>query len=189
MFPVLLAARVAQGVGGALMLPATVAILSSAYPPDTRGRALGTMGGIAAVAGALGPSIGGILTSLLSWRAVLLINLPLLILVVWFTLRAVPADQRSAEEAHVDIGGALLLCVGLVGLVFGLSQTAISDLTSPAVLLPVAVGLVAGVLFVRARAARAQSPAELSAAAAAPQLPRGHGQPGHRRHGRDGPRR
>ena len=156
-FPVLLAARVAQGVGGALMLPATVAILSSAYPPDTRGRALGTMGGIAAVAGALGPSIGGILTSLVSWRAVLLINLPLLILVVWFTLRAVPADQRSAEEAHVDISGALLLCVGLVGLVFGLSQTAVSDLTSPAVFLPVAVGLVAGVLFV-VRERRARNP-------------------------------
>jgi len=77
-FVVLLAARVVQGVGGALMLPATVAILSGAYSRESRGKALGTMGGIAAVAGAMGPTIGGLLTSAFSWRAVLLINLPLL---------------------------------------------------------------------------------------------------------------
>ena len=71
-FSLLIAARVVQGAGGALMLPATVAIVSASVPPEAQGRALGTMGGVAAVAGALGPTIGGVLTSVFSWRAVLL---------------------------------------------------------------------------------------------------------------------
>ncbi len=156
-FWILLLARVVQGCGGALMLPATVAIISSAYPPEGRGRALGAMGGTAAIAGALGPTIGGALTSLLSWRAVLLINLPLLLLVVWFTLRAVPADRRAEGKVHVDLSGALLLCVTLVGVVFGLSQTAVWPISSPGVWLPVVIGVVAGVLFVR-RERRAHNP-------------------------------
>lgn len=71
-----LVARVLQGCGGALMLPTSVAIVSAAFAPRERGRALGTMGGAASVAGALRPTIGGALTSL-SWRAVLLVNTPL----------------------------------------------------------------------------------------------------------------
>jgi MFS family permease len=149
-------ASVVQGCGGALMLPATVAIISSMYPPESRGRALGTMGGTAAVAGALGPTIGGALTSLISWRAVLLINLPLL-LVLWFTLRAVPRDRPAEGKAHVDISGSLLLCVALVGFVFGLSQTAVWDVTDPGVWLPVLIGVIAGVLFVF-RERRAHNP-------------------------------
>ena len=97
-FYVLLAARVAQGVGGALMLPTTVAIVNSTFPPDARGRALGTMGGAAAVFGALGPTIGGSLTSVFSWRAVLLINVPLALVAVLLALRYVPADEDAAEE-------------------------------------------------------------------------------------------
>jgi MFS family permease len=61
-FPVLLACRILQGAGGALMLPNTVAIVSAVYPHRERGRALGLMGGAAAIAGALGPTIGGTLT-------------------------------------------------------------------------------------------------------------------------------
>src|SRR5664280_866359 len=113
LFVILLAARVVQGVGGALMLPATVAILSASYPREARGRALGTMGGVAALAGALGPTIGGVLTSVFSWRAVLLINLPLLVLTLFFTIRAVPADRPREGEVHVDLSGAVLLCVSL----------------------------------------------------------------------------
>ena len=81
------------------------------------------MGGIAAVAGALGPTIGGVLTSAISWRAVLLINLPLLVLTVFFTLRAVPPDEPREGRVRVDLTGAVLLCLTLVGLVFGLAQS------------------------------------------------------------------
>lgn len=157
LFQILLAARVVQGVGGALMLPATVAILSAAYPREARGRALGTMGGVAALAGALGPTIGGVLTSVFSWRAVLLINLPLLILTLFFTLRAVPTDQPRDGKVHVDLSGSVLLCLCLVGLVFGLSQSTVWAWTSFGVLGPVLVSVVAGLLFLL-RERRAHNP-------------------------------
>ena len=76
-FWLLLVARILQGIGGALMLPTTVAIVGAAFSAKERGTALGTMGGVAAIAGALGPTIGGVLTTTLSWRAVLLVNVPL----------------------------------------------------------------------------------------------------------------
>ena len=155
-FSLLLAARIAQGVGGALMLPGSVALVNAAFPPDKRGSALGTMGGIAAVAGALGPTIGGLLATV-SWRAVLLVNLPLAVACVYLTLRSVPPDEPARERQHVDLSGTVLLCVTLVGLVYGLSQTQGADITSSQVLVPVAVALVAGALFA-ARERRAHNP-------------------------------
>jgi EmrB/QacA subfamily drug resistance transporter len=147
-FPVLLAARVVQGTGGALMLPATVAIVSSTYASAQRGRALGTMGGVAAVAGALGPTIGGVLTSAVSWRLVLLVNVPLAVACVVATVASVPRDAPRTSAVHVDLTGAVLLCLTIVGLVFGLSETQSDGFTSLVVLGPLAVAVVGGALFV-----------------------------------------
>jgi MFS family permease len=143
---VLLCARAVQGAGGALMLPATVAIVSALFPPDKRGRALGTMGGTAAVAGAFGPTIGGVLTTL-SWRAVLLVNVPLLILTLLFTRRAVPTDPARTGPNRVDLIGAGLAGIALVGLVFGLAQTTAWGWSSPGVLVPLALCVLAAALF------------------------------------------
>lgn len=126
-FEVLVAARVLQGAGGALMLPVSVAIVSAAFPAERRGRALGTMGGTAAVAGALGPTIGGVLDSVLSWRAVLPVNIPL----------------------AAGCIGAALLCAALVGLVLGLGQTQDDPVASAPVLAPLAVAAAAAVVFWR----------------------------------------
>jgi EmrB/QacA subfamily drug resistance transporter len=155
-FSLLLAARVAQGVGGALMLPGSIALLSAAFPPERRGSALGTMGGIAAVAGALGPTIGGLLVTV-SWRAVLLVNVPLAVACVYLTLRAVAADEPRPKREHIDLTGTALLSLTLVGLVFGLSQTQGSALGSVQVVLPVAVAVIAGAFFVM-RERRASNP-------------------------------
>jgi MFS family permease len=119
-FPKLLACRILQGAGGALMLPNTVAIVSAAFPERERGQALGLMGGAAAIAGALGPTIGGALTAALSWRAVLLVNVPLAVLAIAGTLRAVPPDPAVSQRPHLDLAGTILLTVALVGL--GLSH-------------------------------------------------------------------
>jgi MFS family permease len=73
-FAVLLACRTLQGAGEALILPNTVAIVAATFPDEERGRALGLMGGVAAVAGALGPTIGGALTEAWSWRAIPLLD-------------------------------------------------------------------------------------------------------------------
>jgi EmrB/QacA subfamily drug resistance transporter len=155
-FSLLLVARVAQGAGGALMLPGSVALLSAAFPPQERGSALGTMGGAAAVAGALGPTIGGLLATV-SWRAVLLVNVPLALACAYLTFRAVVADAPRRDRQHVDLTGMVLLCVTLVGLVFGLSQTQGHDVSPWGVLVPVVVAVLAGVGFV-ARERRASNP-------------------------------
>ena len=148
-FWVLLAARIVQGAGGALMLPTTVAIVNSTFPPDARGRALGAMGGAAAVFAALGPTIGGTLTSVLSWRAVLLVNVPLALVAVLLALRHVPADEDAGEERErIDALGTALLSLALIGLVFGLSQSQQSGWASVAVILPLAVSALAAVGFV-----------------------------------------
>ncbi len=154
-FYLLILARVIQGAGGALMLPCSVAIVSAAFSDERRGRALGTMGGVAAVAGAFGPTIGGVLTSAISWRAVLLVNVPLAIACVYVALRSVPADRPATDARHVDVLGALLLCLALVGLVFGLTQTQTEPFVAAEVYVPLVVAVVATILFVRReRAAR-----------------------------------
>jgi EmrB/QacA subfamily drug resistance transporter len=146
-FTVLLLFRVLQGAGGAMMLPNTVAIVSSAFPGSERGRVLGTMGGAAAVAAALGPTIGGLLTSALSWRAVLLINVPLAIVTIVLTRRTVARDQARRQDTHVDIAGAVSLGVMLAALVFGLAQSQVWGWSSPLVLGSLILSAASGVAF------------------------------------------
>ena len=143
-YEVLIAFRVLQGLGGALMLPTTVAIVSARYPGEQRGRALGVMGGAAAVAGALGPVIGGVLTSLFDWRAVLLINIPLALVAVLATLRSVPRDAPSTESHHVDWLGATLLAFTLIGVIGGVTQSETVTWSSPSVSFPLIVAVAAG---------------------------------------------
>ena len=147
-FPLLLAARVVQGMGGALMLPGSVAIVNSTFSSAERGKALGTMGGVAAIAGALGPTIGGALTSAVSWRLVLLVNVPLAVVCLVATLSAVPRDSQRDGTAHVDFGGAGLLCLAIVSLVFGLTEAQSASVTSLPVIGPLAVAVLGGVGFV-----------------------------------------
>lgn len=147
-FAVLLMFRVVQGVGGAFMLPTTIAIVSTAFPGRDRGRALGTMGGAAAVAGACGPVLGGALTSWLGWRAVLLVNAPLAVAAVVVAVRAVPRDLGRTARPHVDLAGTALLSVALISLVFGLAQSQDWGFASIGVLAALAVSVAAGVALV-----------------------------------------
>jgi len=146
-FSLLLIARVIQGVGGAMMLPGSVAIVNHAFPASERGRALGTMGGSAAVAGALGPTIGGGLTAL-SWRLVLLVNVPLAVVCVVATLASVPAGEQRRREARVDVLGAVLLCVAIVSLVYGLTETQAEGFLSVQVLGALVIAVVTTVAFI-----------------------------------------
>lgn len=147
-FAILLVCRVLQGIGGALMLPNTVAIVGATFSERERGRALGTMGGLAAVAGALGPTIGGGLTAAFSWRAVLLVNVPLAVFAVLATTHSVPSDPAQEDKPHVDVRGAALLTVAIVGVIFGLTQSQPWGWTSPAVVVSLLASVGAGVAFV-----------------------------------------
>ncbi len=145
-FALLLAARVVQGVGGALMLPGSVAIVNSTFPAAERGKALLTMGGVAAITGALGPTIGA-LTSAFSWRLVLLVNVPLAVVCLVATLSAVPKDREREGSVRVDLLGAGLLCLSIVSHVLGLTEAQSTAIVSISVLGPVAVALLGVVGF------------------------------------------
>lgn len=146
--PVLIAFRVMQGIGGALMLPNTVSIVSSLFTGASRGKALGTMGGLAAFTGALGPSIGGLLTNAFSWRIVLLINVPLAILSIIVALRAVPRDAPRKQKSQIELTGTLLLCVALIGFIFGVTQSQVWGWGSPAVSIALAASVLSSIVFI-----------------------------------------
>jgi len=130
-----------------MMLPGSVAIVNASFKASERGRALGTMGGAAAIAGALGPTIGGALTAL-SWRLVLLVNVPLAVVCIVATLSSVPTGEERSRDTHVDLLGAVLLCLAIVGLVYGLTETQDHSFVSAAVLGALVIAVVAAGLFV-----------------------------------------
>ncbi|MGW0780795.1 MFS transporter [Streptomyces sp. NPDC002913] len=137
----LLAARAGQGLGAAVLSPATLTILTSAVPEGpARTRAIGTWMAVGAGGGAAGGLIGGVLTDLLSWRWVLLINVPIGALVlagaaVWL------AEGRAGDRRRVDLPGAVLVTAGLATTAYGIVQTEASGWTAAATLVPLLGGL------------------------------------------------
>jgi len=115
----LIFARAAQGVGGALLVPGSLALISASFPVDVRGKAIGTWSGYTAITAALGPVMGGFLIEHWSWRVAFLVNIPLALAVLLLTLRYVP-ESRSREPGPLDWLGAALASTGLGCLVFGL---------------------------------------------------------------------
>ena len=120
--PVLVAARVAQGVGGALLAPASLAILQTSFHPDDRARAIGAWSALAGATTAVGPFLGGWLVEVASWRWVFLLNLPLAVVAGVVAKRSVPESVDPTVEGHLDVAGAALGAAGLAGLSFGLIQ-------------------------------------------------------------------
>ncbi len=116
---ILIAARCVQGIGGALMTPGSLALISANFDGDERGRAIGTWSGFSAITSAAGPVIGGWLTQAASWRFVFLINLPLAALVA-YALTRVPESRDDGAPERVDYGGGVLATLGLGALVYGL---------------------------------------------------------------------
>src|SRR5919197_2792964 len=99
----LIAARAVQGAGAAMAVPSSLALLRAAYPDQReRARAFGVWGGIAGIAAASGPVLGGALTASVSWRAVLMVNLPIGLLALWLTWRHVPAAPRRGGASGID---------------------------------------------------------------------------------------
>lgn len=120
----LIAARALQGVGGALLVPGSLAIISATFADSERGKAIGTWSGFTAITSAIGPVLGGWLVEYLSWRAVFLINIPLAIVVVIVALWRVPESRDEDATAPIDWLGASFITLGLGGLVFGLTEAA-----------------------------------------------------------------
>jgi EmrB/QacA subfamily drug resistance transporter len=118
----LIAARAIQGLGAALLVPGSLAIISSSFAENERGRAIGTWSGFSAITAAIGPVAGGWLIEHVSWRAVFFINLPLAFLIILISLRHV-AESSDKENTGVDWLGAILAATGLGALVYGLIES------------------------------------------------------------------
>jgi EmrB/QacA subfamily drug resistance transporter len=114
--------RAAQGVGAALMMPATLSIITNAFPPEERGKAIGTWAGVSGLALAIGPVVGGFLTEQVSWRAIFFLNLPVAVGAVAVTLFAAHESRDETVERRVDLPGVVALSIGLTALVLSLIE-------------------------------------------------------------------
>jgi EmrB/QacA subfamily drug resistance transporter len=144
----LIAARTLQGIGGALLVPGSLAILSAAYPADERGRAIGTWSGFTAITTALGPVLGGWLVDHVSWRAAFFVNLPVAAAVLALVVRYVPESRDREAAGGIDWRGASLATTGLGGLVFGLVESSRLGFAHPAVAACLGLGVLLLVAFV-----------------------------------------
>ena len=116
----LIAARALQGVGGALLTPGSLAMISASFVPERSGRAIGAWSGFGGIATAIGPFLGGYLVEGPGWRWIFLINLPLAALVVLIARRHVPESLDPGAVAELDLLGAGLGAIGLGGLTYAL---------------------------------------------------------------------
>ena len=157
----LVAARFVQGVGGALLTPGSLAIIDAVFHPDDRTRAIGAWAGLTAVAGAVGPPVGGYLTDALSWRAVFLINLPVGAFVIAVAVLQVPESRDPTRAGGLDLPGAALATLAIAALCFALIQA--SGGLTPAVITAAAVSLAAAGAFaaVERRSSHPMLPLEL----------------------------
>lgn len=112
----LVLARVLQGVGGALLTPGSLAIIQSAFVRDDRARAIGAWSGLAGVATAVGPLVGGLLVQLWSWRLAFLVNLPVAVLCVWLARRCVPESRDEQLTGRPNVTESVVGALGLAGL-------------------------------------------------------------------------
>jgi EmrB/QacA subfamily drug resistance transporter len=146
---VLIFARALQGVAGALLTPSSLAVIVNTFPESERGPAIGTWTAYGAIAGVLGPLLGGELLAIASWRWIFAINLPLVAACVALILYAIPrSDRRGAPARRVDFVGALLCAAGLGGPVFALIEQPRLGWSSPAVVGPLLGGFALLAVFV-----------------------------------------
>ncbi|MGD9536785.1 MAG: MFS transporter [Alphaproteobacteria bacterium] len=148
----LILARAAQGIGGALLVPSSLAIISAAFPEEERGKAIGTWAGFSALTTALGPVLGGWLVDTLSWRAIFIINVPLAAATVAIALSHVSESRDEESTGAIDWRGAVLVVAGLGALTLGLTAASEREWGDPAVWGPSLGGVLLLGWFIRIEA-------------------------------------
>ncbi|MGO8946983.1 MAG: MFS transporter [Ktedonobacterales bacterium] len=138
--------RSVQGIGAALLTPGSLAIISASFPPDGRGKAIGTWSGFTAIASAIGPLVGGFLIPF-SWRWIFFINVPLAAITLLLLFRHVPESRDEADQGPPDILGSLLATLGLGALVYGLISAGADGFGQPQVVLTLVIGVLALAAF------------------------------------------
>jgi MFS family permease len=143
-------------VGGALLIPGSLAIIGASFREEERGKAIGTWSGFSGITTAIGPVLGGYLVDNVSCRAAFLLNVPLAIAVILIAYRHVP-ESRDPNARRLDIPGAILATAGLGGIVYGLIESSNAGFGSVTVILSLFFGALALVAFV-VRERRTQEP-------------------------------
>src|SRR6202171_6344832 len=158
----LIAFRGLQGLGAALMVPGSLAIISATFPDDERGKAIGTWSAFTSITMVIGPLVGGTLIDHASWGVVFFINEPLAALVLYLTLRYVP-ETRETKKRSLDVAGAALATAGLGSLIYGLIESSPLGLAHPRIVAALAAGfvLLAAFVVVEWRSASPMIPLEL----------------------------
>src|SRR4051794_11902655 len=152
----MIATRALMGIGGALIMPSTLSIVTDVFPERERGKAIGVWAGPAAIGIGLGPLIGGALVEFASWQWVFIVNVPVVIAALAFGHRLVP-DSKDPKPGAIDIQGALLSVGALTTLVYGLIEAPGKGWLAPIVLVSFASAIVLGIGFV-VRELRAPAP-------------------------------
>ncbi|MGH3426683.1 MAG: MFS transporter, partial [Mycobacteriales bacterium] len=126
---VLIAARALQGIGGALLTPGSLAIISASFAKSDRSAAVGAWSGLGGIAAAAGPLVGGWLLEL-NWRWVFFVNAPVALAALLITVRHVPESRNEQADSRVDIVGAALTVIGLAGLTYSLTSAGDAGMTA-----------------------------------------------------------
>jgi EmrB/QacA subfamily drug resistance transporter len=148
----LILARGVQGVGAALLVPGSLALISANFSRERRGQAIGTWSGFTAIAAGIGPVLGGWLAEKFSWRWIFFLNIPLAAAVLLITWRRVPESRNEQTKGRLDWWGAILAAIGLGGIVFGLIEWNARTLTVSLLTASFTLGIAAllGFLWVEA---------------------------------------
>jgi EmrB/QacA subfamily drug resistance transporter len=144
----LIAARTVQGVGAALMNPATLSIITATFPPRQRGAAIGIWAGVSALALAIGPLVGGLLTERISWSWIFFINIPVGVLAIVAARAFIDESKDTSREQRLDLPGLLTSGIGLFALTYGLIETNTHAWGSARVLGLLAIAVVSLTAFV-----------------------------------------
>lgn len=144
----LIIARAVQGVGGAMLVPGSLAIISASFSEEKRGQAIGTWSGFTSITAAVGPVLGGWLIEHVSWRAVFFINIPLAVVVLFISFRHVPESRDDKQGRRLDWWGAGLESLGLGALVYGLIESSNLGFRHPRILGALTLGAVSLAAFI-----------------------------------------
>jgi EmrB/QacA subfamily drug resistance transporter len=143
----LIGTRAVMGIGGALIMPATLSIITNLFPPQERGRAIGVWAGVAGLGGALGPLTGGFLVEHFYWGSVFLVNIPIVIIGLIAGFLLIP-NSKDPSAPRLDPVGALLSIVGLTALLFAIIEAPSEGWGEPKILVPLIGGLVLMAAFI-----------------------------------------
>ena len=144
----LIAARVLQGFGGAMMMPQSLSLLTVSFPPEKRGTAMGVWGSIVGLGAVAGPVIGGYLVTHYAWEWVFLINIPFGVAALIAAIKIIPESKDPLASRKLDWGGLILSGLGIFGFVYGLIEGSIKGWTDPVILGSIGGGLLLIAIFV-----------------------------------------